>query len=300
MKILIAEDEFVQQRFLNVLLTKAGHEVVAAANGQEAWDILQTDPIRMVLSDWMMPIVDGPELVHRIRTTGWPHYTYIILLTAKDTKDSVVMGLESGADDYLVKPFDRGELIARLAIGERILNLEARLKELATHDSMTGLLNRRALYEIAQGELNRVARTGNTASVILADVDHFKSVNDQYGHPVGDQALCMVAGILARSKRGYDSIGRWGGEEFLILLPQTETDEAVDVAERICTKIAATPLALPDGREVHCSVSLGVSSTVSVAGIPLLDTLLQQADKALYHAKAKGRNRVCRYDDLAS
>ena len=266
-----------------------------AATGDEAWAILQADQqLRLVITDWMMPGMDGPELIRHVRAANWPHYTYLILLTSKDTKRSLLTGLEAGADDYLTKPFDRDELIARLKIGERLLNLEARLHELATHDSLTGLLNRRALYEMARIELERAAREDAPVSVIALDLDFFKSINDQHGHLVGDQALRLLAETLQRHKRSYDQVGRWGGEEFLVLLPRTTLADGCGVAERLRASVAETPLRLPNGQLVHVRASFGVSCTATPP-IPL-DTLLQQADLALYRAKAQGRNQVCAFE----
>jgi diguanylate cyclase (GGDEF)-like protein len=299
MKILIAEDDLVQRRFLQALLTQAGHEVIVATNGDEAWNCLQqTDQLRLVITDWMMPGIDGPDLVRRVRAANWPHYTYLILLTSKDTKRSLLMGLEAGADDYLTKPFDREELIARLKIGERLLNLESRLQELATHDSLTGLLNRRALYDTARVELERAAREDSPVSFILLDVDHFKNINDQYGHLTGDQVLRLLADTLLQHKRSYDQVGRWGGEEFLVLLPKTSLTDGYHVAERFRASIAAAHLFLPSGQCLEFRASFGVSSTQ--APILPLDTLLQQADLALYRAKALGRNQVCSFDPVTN
>jgi two-component system chemotaxis response regulator CheY len=251
--------------------------------------------VRLVITDWMMPHVSGPELVQLIRAAGFRSYVYIIMLTAKEGKSDVIQGLEAGADDYLKKPFDTGELMARIKIGERILNLEARLQEMATHDPLTGLLNRRAVYDHAEAELNRARRDTTPTSLVLLDVDHFKSVNDRYGHLIGDQALKLVADILRSHRRTYDWVGRWGGEEFLIILPNTSSAEAQVVAERVREGIAAATLPLPDGKPLEMRASLGVTSTALTTTPPsaALDRLVQQADEALYRAKRAGRNTVC-------
>jgi diguanylate cyclase (GGDEF)-like protein len=284
-------------------LERVGHEIDQAADGQEAWDILQRDPFRLVITDWMMPRVDGAELVQRIRTSGWPYYTYIIMLTVRDKKDYVVRGLEGGADDYLTKPFSPDELRARVMVGERILNLETRLSKshdrmakLATYDSLTSLLNRWAIEEHAEAELSRVRRDSGSVSVLLLDIDHFKAVNDEHGHLAGDQALRLVADLLVQNTRPYDWVGRWGGEEFLVVLPETDLLEASTVAERVRAGVATSRLALSTGKFLQLQVSVGVTST-SVASdmLPPLKVLLQQADEALYYAKREGRNRVCMF-----
>jgi two-component system chemotaxis response regulator CheY len=290
-KILLVEDDFMQRQLLLTILTRAGHEVVEADDGQVAWELLQKEHISLILTDWMMPVLSGLELIQRIREFNWSAYTYIILLTSKDTQNSIVTGLNAGADDYVTKPFDRDELLARLGIGKRILDLEARLANLTRHDPLTGLYNRKALYEIAQAELSRAVREGTPTSLVTLDLDHFKAVNDHFGHAVGDQALRHVAKILLQSNRVYDYVGRWGGEEFLVLLPNTNLVEAAVVTERMRLNIEVIPLRLPDGGVVELRASFGISSTDDTSF--LLETLLTQADKALSQAKASGRNRVC-------
>ncbi len=306
MKVLIAEDDAGLRQLLKVNLIRAGHEAVEAVNGLQAWEMLKQESIRLLIVDWIMPGIDGAELVRRIRAAGWPGYTYIILLTAKTASDDIVAGLNIGADDYLCKPFNREELLARLGVGERILDLEARLSaslarehELASHDSLTGLLNRRALYERAQAELSRAARMKTTVSFVMLDIDHFKAVNDQYGHLVGDKALCLVAELLRQNKRNYDYAGRWGGEEFLLVLPGTTLPTAGLVAERIRQSVAAQPLPVPEQEPLFLHVSLGVACSTSSGSLLTLDLLLQQVDEAMYQAKAGGRNRVCQFEDEA-
>jgi two-component system chemotaxis response regulator CheY len=305
MKMLIADDDPLQRKLLHASLNRAGYEVVETPDGAVAWEVLQREPISLVITDWMMPTLSGPDLIRRIRDANFPTYTYIILVTAKDRKEDVVDGLNAGADDYLTKPFDPNEMRARIKIGERILSLEARLRDsleqlhvMATFDSLTGLLNRRAVYERAQSELDRAYRETRSISIVMLDIDHFKDVNDKHGHLIGDQALRMVAGTISQNKRSYDWAGRWGGEEFLLVLPETGLHEAGEIAERMRHSVAALRFALPTGDYLKLRVSLGVSSVDSNYAMPTLGQLLQQADDALYGAKHMGRNRVCLYPML--
>ena len=196
MKILIVDDSEIQLRILQSVLSNAGYQVIQAQNGQSAWELIQNDHVRLIITDWMMPILNGPGLIQRIRSANWPVYTYIILLTSQDAKDQVIEGLNAGADDYLTKPCDPGELLARLGIGQRILDLESRLADMARQDLLTGIFNRRALYETLQAEASQACRAVRPLSLIMLDLDHFKSINDQYGHPVGDHVLQLVAATL--------------------------------------------------------------------------------------------------------
>ena len=301
MKILIVEDDPGSRRLVTIRLLAAGHEVVEAENGQIAWDLYQREPFQMIVTDWMMPKLDGPGLIHNIRSSGQKSYTYIIMLTAIDDKPKVVMGLESGADEYLTKPFDSKELIARVASGERILKLEEQLTQshnqmeiLAMQDGLTGLFNRRAIEEHMRAELDLAKRKGRPLSVILLDIDHFKTINDQYGHSVGDHTLRQVAEILTKGLRQYDRIGRWGGEEFIVILPDTQLSEAVMVAERLRSMTAEIKLSLEHGEYYAVQISLGVAC--ASGSYPLLVKLVDAADQALYQAKQTGRNRVCSFD----
>ena len=305
MKLLVVDDDPDSRRLLSISLGWAGHQIIEAEDGLEAWEKFQADPARLVITDWMMPGLDGMGLIARIRANEAEGYTYIIMLTALREKPQIVSGLEAGADDYLTKPFDPEELAARVSIGERILKLQASLMEsrhnmvsLAMHDTLTGLLNRRAIHDRALGELNRLKRGTATGplSVILLDIDHFKDINDGHGHEAGDQALQAVAELLLGHLRSYDGLGRWGGEEFLMLLPGTGLTEACAVAERIRATVAGAYPALPNGARVVLSASLGVAA-IDAAGPDALDEqrldqLVWAADRALYQAKSDGRNRV--------
>lgn len=301
MKILIIEDELIFRRMVKKYLLEAGYEIVEAEDGLSAWELFQKEPFQLVITDWMMPGLDGPALVQKIRTSGQKSYTYIIMLTAMDNKDNIVLGLESGADEYLTKPFNSRELIARVASGMRILRLEEELMQariqmeaLAMHDGLTGLLNRRAIEEYAEAEFNMAGRKKQAMSVILLDIDHFKNVNDRFGHKFGDVVLRQVAQTLKEDLRNYDRVGRWGGEEFLLILPGTELKDAVTVAERLRSKTAAVQTSLENGETFSIHISLGTACTTGQ--FQSLAKLIDAADQALYQAKQSGRNRVCVFE----
>ena len=241
MKVLIAEDEVVSRCLVERLLSRWGYDVVVATDGLEALRILKhPDAPKLVVFDWLMPGMDGAQLCREIRGRKQEPYTYILLLTGKRTKGDVIEGLDAGADDYITKPFEPQELKVRLHTGKRILCLQDQLiaarealRDVAMHDSLTGLWNRGAIREFLASEVARAQRQGSSVGIVLADLDHFKSVNDTYGHPVGDAVLCNVARAMRGATRPYDSVGRHGGEEFMILLPGCDPMNAVSHAERL-------------------------------------------------------------------
>jgi two-component system chemotaxis response regulator CheY len=299
MKVLVADDDALLRQLLQGHLTAGGHEPVFASNGLEAWELLRDDHIRMVIVDWMMPELDGPELIRRIRGAGWPGYTYIILLTAKGGREEIVEGLTMGADDYVTKPFRHEELLARMGVGARILQLEERLsasvareEALAIQDSLTGLPNRRGLRGRAQAELSRAEREKGCVSVIMLDLDRFKGINDRFGHAVGDKALRRVAEVLQENRRDYDLTGRWGGEEFLVILPGASLAQAGAVGERLRSAIQSIELRVGGQDVVTLRASLGIAATYPAAHPVELDELLERADRAMYRAKREGGNRV--------
>jgi diguanylate cyclase (GGDEF)-like protein len=298
MRILVAEDEITFRHMLNTFLTRWGYQVVIVSNGLDAWKVLQgQDRPRLALLDWMMPNMDGVEICRAVRERKPDPYIYLLLLTSRDQKQDVVEGIEAGADDYLIKPFDPQELRARIHAGERIIELQDRLiraqealRELATHDPLTGLLNRRASLDSLLAELNRGSRTGNPVCVVMADIDHFKRINDTHGHQAGDEVLCEVARRMQSSLRPYDTIGRFGGEELLMVLPGCSLEDGVKLAERICQLIRSEPVKAKN-KPIDVSISLGVA--VASPPVPAdLEALLGSADAALYRAKEAGRNRV--------
>ena len=300
MKILIADDEAVSLRMLEKTLERAGYEVTAVSNGREAAEVLcRPDGPRLALLDWVMPQLDGPAVCRTVRRKRSQRHVYLVLLTSKSSKEDIVEGLESGADDYLIKPFDPGELNARLHTGMRILELEDNLVEAredmrykATHDSLTSLLNRGTILELLAGELNPKRRDKHPISIVLGDLDHFKLVNDNYGHILGDEVLREVARRMLGSVRSYDFVGRYGGEEFLVVLNNCcAVETAVDRAEEIRKAIGDSPVRTTQG-PVPITMSLGVSISRPSDTLPL-EEILCEVDGALYAAKSAGRN-CCR------
>jgi len=283
---------------LETFLRKWGYDIVITTNGREAWEVLQEpEAPNLVISDWMMPDLDGLELCRRIREIERAEYIYFIILTSKGKKEDVVAGLEAGADDYLIKPFNQDELKYRVRIGERIIELERRILRLASTDSLTGVLNRRAFMERMEQEINRSFRENSPLSLILADIDHFKGVNDRHGHQVGDLVLQKFVSQLTESSRTYDFVGRYGGEEFVICLPGSTDSQARTVAERMRKSVEEMRIMLPDiSKSVRITTSFGVV-TLRLELEDSVDSLIGRADDALYKAKREGRNRVCAAGD---
>ena len=294
MRVLISEDNVVSRRLLETFLRKWGYDVLATDDGTGALEELRKpEAPNLVISDWIMPGMDGLDLCRKIRESKRPDYVYFILLTAKGNKKDVVKGLEAGADDYLVKPFDQQELRCRVRIGERILDLERRIKHLASTDSLTGVLNRRAFMERMAIELHRSVREKTVLSLLLADIDHFKKINDRFGHQSGDVVLQEFAKQLSVHSRPYDFVGRYGGEEFVLCFPGANRTEAITVARRTRRRVKEMRIALPNGKQtVQITASFGVSS-FGLDGNDSLDALIARSDEAMYQAKREGRNRVC-------
>jgi two-component system cell cycle response regulator len=298
MRILIADDELMSRRLLQMTLERAGYSVTAVENGRQAVEKLsQADRPRLALLDWMMPELDGPGVCREIRKSKNQSYVYMVLLTSRGEKEDVVAGLEAGADDYLVKPFNAEELKARLRTGLRILDLEDRLVEAreqmrfqATHDGLTSLLNRGVTLDLLSRELIRSRREHVSTAILMCDLDHFKSVNDTYGHLAGDDVLKETAKRLLSSVRSYDFVGRYGGEEFLVVLNNCNPVFALARAEEIRKAIALKPIQTSNG-PVSATMSLGLLLSHEW-GHRTVEELLQHADAALYAAKAAGRNCV--------
>jgi two-component system cell cycle response regulator len=296
MRVLLADDDALYRHSLQSALERWGYEVTTALDGNKALDILQeADPPRIAILDWMMPGMDGVGICSRVRERNNDPYVYIVLITAKDKKRDVIAGLKAQADDYLIKPFNLEELRARLQSGQRIIELQAALalkqQELshqATHDSLTGIWNRSAILDILDREIARSRDSKKSLCVALSDIDHFKRVNDTYGHAAGDAVLMEVALRMQSALRHYDAIGRYGGEEFIVVMPGLDHVRALRLAERLRVQVAEQPYNVMN-TPVYVSVSTGVAVNNNAECI---EPLLQAADEALYRAKARGRNCV--------
>jgi diguanylate cyclase (GGDEF)-like protein len=308
MKIMVAEDDALSRMLLQRTLQRAGYEVSAVEDGCRALaELSKEDPPRLALLDWIMPGRDGIEVCREVRRRRDHAYTYVILLSSRETKQDIVAGLESGADDYLTKPYDAEELKARLRAGERILELEDRLVEAresmrfqATHDVLTSLWNRGVIMELVSREIVRARREKWCNALMMCDIDHFKQVNDQNGHAAGDDVLREVARRLQSSVRSYDMVGRYGGEEFLVVLNKCDPPSAVARAENLRNTVAAKPIVLPT-KSLTITISVGVALTTDFPNRDA-DDILQAADMALYAAKEAGRNciRVAQPETLSA
>jgi len=298
MKVLIADDSAPSRTLLKAALLRWGYEVITVENGARAWDILASEEAPpMAVLDWVMPLMTGPEVCRRVRETRREPYTYLLLLTSKHTKDEIVEGMDAGADDYVVKPWDEHELQVRLRAGKRIVDLQMdllrareELRERASKDLLTMLPNRAAIDDTLEQEFARCHRDRRTVGIILLDIDHFKKINDTHGHFAGDAVLRETATRLRSNMRTYDQVGRYGGEEFLIVLPNCDLEQARLQAERIRGMLYDRPMMI-EGDEIRVTASFGVTISDGVSGPP--DIFVRVADEALYKAKATGRNRVC-------
>ena len=298
MKILVADDSIVSRHLLDATLRKWGYEVVIACDGKEAWEILQQpDAPSLAILDWMMPGMTGLAVCQLVRQHAREPYTYILLLTSKSLKEDLVEGMESGADDYITKPFDQHELKVRLRAGTRLVELQSELlaarealREQATKDSLTKLWNRSSLLEILVRELARADRELRPVGVVLVDLDHFKNINDTFGHFAGDAVLREAAQRMQAAIRPYDGIGRYGGEEFLIILPGCDLQSASTQAERLRNQIAKEQFVLPES-SFTLTASFGATSALP-GQAATAEGLIRKADEALYLAKRRGRNRV--------
>lgn len=291
MKVLIADDDPVSLLYLQDALQDWGYDPVTVSDGNAASEILmQPDGPAMAVLDWIMPGMEGTEVCRQIRKTVNDRYIYLIMLTLKSETEFIVEAMDAGADDFVTKPFNAEELKVRLRAGRRICELEQELRIKSSRDALTGLLNRRAILEILEKEIARSTREGCPVSVIFADLDHFKRTNDDHGHLAGDMVLREVSRRISLTIRPYDSAGRYGGEELIVVLPDCPSAGAIEVAERIRSCIADQPIQTDFG-VISTSLSIGVASAADNEARHL-NKLIHRADNALYRAKDGGRNRV--------
>jgi diguanylate cyclase (GGDEF)-like protein len=297
-RVLVADDSAVARHVIYTLLRASGHDVVLAKDGTEALEVLRSDTdISLAFVDWMMPGIDGIEVCRQLRAIPDRAYTYMISVTSKSEKQDIVCALEAGFDDFLTKPVQPAELNARLLVGRRIIDLQYRLLQTcelsqfkATHDSLTGLWNRGAILEFLRAHLAMAVRNSSNLALMMVDIDHFKKINDTYGHSAGDSVLIHVAHLMNSVVRTSDWLGRYGGEEFLVIASESSAKDAIRMAERLRLAIANTPFNSGD-LTISSSVSIGIANTQSILS-PTPEELLKFADFALYRAKSKGRNRI--------
>lgn len=297
LQILVVDDSPIYRKLMQQSLAGEPHRVLVAKNGLEALRMFAEYQPAIVITDWTMPDISGPDLCRRIRQEFREHYSYILLVTSNSNKEQVIEGLAAGADDYITKPFHSGELVARVGVGRRIIELhrqiEAKnrqLEELALTDPLTGLANRRAIDLWVEHQLRAAARHKFAIWVVMADLDRFKSVNDTFGHDAGDSVLKGFAEVLKSNTRGSDMCGRLGGEEFLLVVTHVNREQVTIALDRIRARFEAREFSLGD-TATHVTASFGVAGFNGSRPLEFSD-LLARADSALYVAKSNGRNRV--------
>lgn len=299
--ILLADDDPISRRLFEKILTKEGFDVTPAKDGHNALELFRNNFFPIVLTDWEMPGLEGPELCRAIRRESRERYVFIIMLTSKNSKDDLISGLGAGADDYLIKPAHHAELVARIKTGIRILDLEKSLKEamseiqvMSVTDPLTNIFNRGYINQRLPEEIARSIRYRHNFSMILCDIDHFKKVNDTYGHLAGDAVLRSFSAVLSNAiRKKVDWAGRYGGEEFLVVVPETAFCNAVLVAERFRKKIEENVISIGN-EHIQVTASFGVTGFLSGEAPSDItqEALLHTADKLLYKAKNQGRNQV--------
>jgi two-component system, cell cycle response regulator len=305
-RILVVDDHPDNVEIIQARLESRGYQVETAANGQQALECVTANPPHLVLLDVMMPLMDGYEVARRIKSDAALPFIPIILVTARDSTEDKVEGLDAGAEDYLTKPVNFPELEARVRSMLRIKRLQdeldqknreleeanRQLRKLSITDGLTGLFNHRHIHELLHEEFERSRRSSEPVAVVMLDLDHFKNLNDTYGHPTGDVILFETAEILRDTAREIDMLGRYGGEEFVAVLPDSDEEAGVRFAERVRERVDAH--VFRDGAtEVRMTLSCGVAALPS-PGVDSPSSLLKLADEALYRAKSGGRNQVIR------
>ncbi len=296
-KVLVVDDSPVYRKLVERVLSSEAYALLSARDGAEARRLYEEHSPCIVITDWILPDFSGLELCQRIRSDQTRPYTYIIVMTSNKEKDSVVKGLEAGADDYLTKPFDPGEMLARIGVGRRIIDLNRelaakslKLEEAARTDPLTGLPNRRAIEEWAARQLRGATRHGFPVWVAVGDIDNFKSINDSFGHDAGDIVLKTFADVLKKNTRASDICGRLGGDEFLLVITHVEGEHVDMTVNRFREQFAALSFPL-QGQSVRVTASFGVSGVQSKS-TQEFSSLVRKADQMLYEAKRAGRNLV--------
>ncbi|HEY5594125.1 MAG TPA: diguanylate cyclase [Nitrospiria bacterium] len=303
-RILFIEDNPLQAKQTRTALESADYEVILAENGGAGFKLAKTQPVDLILLDMVLPDFSGEQICQWLKRDETTHSIPVIMLTAKGSVEDKVAGLQIGADDYVPKPFSDKELLARIQVCLRIKTREDELRgvknqlenqlkdveQMAITDAGTGLFNRRHFNELLGKEFSRAKRFNEPLVCLMLDIDHFKDVNDTYGHPAGDSVLSEIAALLKGVVRMIEVAARYGGEEFVLLLPKTKPQEAMKPATRLLESIATHPFkGLPADR--------GVTVSIGIAGLPdsliaSKEDLVKCADFALYKAKRAGRNRI--------
>jgi len=297
-EVLVVDDSPVYRKLVEQVLASEAYSLLFAGDGAQAMKLYEEHSPCLVITDWMLPDFSGFELCQRIRSDATRPYTYIIVMTSNTEKCNLVKGLQAGADDYLTKPFDSGEMVARIGVGRRIIDLNRelaaksqRLEEAARTDPLTGLPNRRAIEEWASKQLRGATRHGFPLWVAVGDIDSFKTINDSFGHDAGDIVLKTFADLLRKNTRASDICGRLGGDEFLLVLTHVERAHVQATVNRFREQFASLSFPL-QGQSVRVTASFGVAG-VENKDVEGFGSLLRKADQMLYEAKRAGRNLVC-------
>ncbi|MBD3277945.1 MAG: diguanylate cyclase [Candidatus Aegiribacteria sp.] len=298
MKIIIADDDPISRKILSKVVSDMDYDPITVDNGRDALDCIRHNDCSVVLLDWMMPGMDGIEVCREIRRmeTENEHVCYIIINSAREGSDDISWALKAGANDYISKKTDSLELKARIGVGVRtaqlekkLIDLNNRLKFLVRTDSLTGLLNHAAILKELSMELDRGKRDNSSTSVLMIDLDRFKAVNDTYGHQTGDRVLMNFANLLLQSCRSFDRIGRYGGEEFLIVLPRTNAEESVSIGNRIRSNTVDLPV---DEKNENLRITCSIGCCTATMSEKHSSSIVAAADSALFRAKKAGRNTV--------
>ena len=291
--VLIVDDSVTVRITLEKALTEAGYDVRTAVNGIEALKSMQEQSPDYVITDWQMPNMNGHALCRCIREAERQNYVYIVLMTGYSDMLNLVDGLGAGADDYITTPVDVRELLARMQAGSRVLDLDRRLNHIARHDPLTGVLNRRDLVATVNRLIELSHRRNRKSASIMVDLDHFKAVNDKHGHLAGDAVLVQVAKMLKEEFRSADFVCRYGGEEFIVILPECDEAEAQRCAER-CRANIESGVSIDGIDDLSVTASFGVADTSEDGALELVN----RVDAALFQAKRRGRNCVVRFSEL--